>query len=79
MTFGLHIYKINLWATKLKEVKKISPRTGRPTNNPKNKPIHVRLDSGSDEILTLYCKQENVSRAEAIREGIKELERKIKK
>ena len=57
----------------------MSPRTGRPTNNPKSNPIHVRLDQESLEILDKYCKQEDVNRAEGIRQGIKLLESKIKK
>lgn len=57
----------------------MSPRTGRPTDNKKGKPIHVRLDNKSDEILEQYMKQENVSKAEAIRRGISKLEFDIKK
>ena len=57
----------------------MSPRTGRPTDNRKGKPIHVRLDNKSEEILESYVKQENVSRAEAIRRGISLLESQIKK
>lgn len=57
----------------------MSPRTGRPTDNPKGKPIHVRLDSKSESILDEYTEQENVSRAEAIRRGIEKLEDDIKK
>lgn len=57
----------------------MSPRTGRPTDNPKSNPIHVRLDQESLDILNKYCKQEDVSRAEGIRQGIKLLESKIKK
>lgn len=57
----------------------MSPRTGRPTDNPKGKPIHVRLDSKSESILDEYTEQEKVSRAEAIRRGIEKLEDDIKK
>ena len=56
----------------------MSPRTGRPTDNKKGKPIHVRLDDKSDSILEKYIKQEKVSRAEAIRRGILKLETEIK-
>ena len=56
----------------------MSPRTGRPTDNKKGKPIHVRLDDKSDSILEKYIKQEKVSRAEAIRRGIWKLETEIK-
>ena len=45
----------------------MSPRTGRPTDNPKGTSTHVRLDKESKEILDTYCEQENVSKMEAIR------------
>lgn len=57
----------------------MSPRTGRPTDNPKGKPIHVRLDAKSETILEKYTEQEKVSTAEAIRRGIGKLEDDIKK
>ncbi len=52
---------------------------GRPTDNKKGKPIHVRLDEKSDNILEKYTQQENISRAEAVRRGILKLESDIKK
>ena len=57
----------------------MSPRTGRPTDNPKGQSIHVRLDAKSEEILAKYTTQEKVSRAEAVRRGIEKLEDDIKK
>nr|DAF45792.1 MAG TPA: hypothetical protein [Siphoviridae sp. ctmP938] len=45
-------------------------KMGRPTDNPKGRPIHVRLDAESDTILEAYCAKEHVTRAEAIRRGI---------
>ena len=57
----------------------MSPRTGRPTDNPKSNPIHVRLDQESLDILDKYCMQEKIKRTEGIRQGIKLLESKIKK
>ncbi len=56
----------------------MSPK-GRPTDNKKGKPIHVRLDEKSEKILKHYTEQEKVSRAEAIRRGISKLESDIKK
>lgn len=49
----------------------VAKKIGRPTDNPKSNPVHVRLDAESDEILKLYCVQENVAKTEAIRRGIK--------
>ncbi len=57
----------------------MSPRTGRPTDNPKKERITVRLDEKSSKILEDYCIQESVEKAEAIRRGIERLEPDIKK
>lgn len=57
----------------------MSPRTGRPTDNPKGSPVHVRLDKECEQILNDYCEQEQVSKMEAIRRGIKKLRSEIKK
>lgn len=57
----------------------MSPRTGRPTDNPKNERITVRLDNESAKVLDSYCSQEQIERAEAIRRGIKKLKGDIKK
>ena len=43
---------------------------GRPTDNPKETSIHVRLDAECVEVLEKYCEQENIGRAEATRQGI---------
>ena len=54
-------------------------RKGRPTDNPKGTPIHIRLDSKCEKILDKYISQEDVSRAEAVRRGILKLEQDVKK
>lgn len=56
----------------------MSPRTGRPTDNPKSNPIHVRLDNESKEILEKYCAQESIAKTEGIRRGIQRLRSEIK-
>lgn len=57
----------------------MSPRTGRPTDNPKDISLHVRLDKESNDILSAYCEQENISRMEGARRGIKKLMSELKK
>ena len=57
----------------------MSPRTGRPTNNPKDVRITVRLDKESKETLESYCEQESVDKAEGVRRGIMKLKPEIKK
>ena len=56
----------------------MSPRTGRPTDNPKNYKITVRLDGESARILKAYCEQENIEKGEAVRRGVKKLGSEIK-
>ena len=78
MGYGKVIY---IWATK-REVKALpeEKKMGRPTDNPKGTPVHVRLDAECVKVLDPYCKRESVPRAEAIRRGILRLRDKpIKK
>lgn len=49
----------------------MSPRTGRPKlERPLNVDLKVRLDTETNEKLELYCKENGITRAEAIRRGI---------
>lgn len=57
----------------------MSPRTGRPTDNPKPFRTAARLDKETKDILDSYCKQESVSENEAVRRGIKKLKADLKK
>lgn len=51
-------------------------KMGRPTDNPKETRITVRLDSESNKILNEYCDEKQISKADAIREAIKGLKNK---
>lgn len=77
LTFATHNCIIYLW--RKSEVMEVSPRTGRPTDNPKSGSVNIRLDSESERILLSYCNQEKITKAEGVRQGIKMLESKIKK
>lgn len=57
----------------------MSPRTGRPTDNPRPHKVSIRLNDESKRILETYCEQENTNKTEAIERGIKKLEDDIKK
>ena len=49
----------------------MSPRTGRPrVDKPKNNDVKVRLDDATTKKLDDYCDEHNITRAEAIRQGI---------
>lgn len=51
----------------------MSPKTGRPTDNPKEERVTVRIDNECSKILSDYCQKNNVTKGQAIRVGIKKL------
>ncbi len=56
----------------LKEVKKVSPRTGRPViGGKKDIDVKVRFDKETHEKLLEYCEKENMTKAEAIRQSVR--------
>lgn len=57
----------------------MSPKTGRPTTNPRPHKLSIRLNDESLSILNAYCKQENVNKTEAFERAVKKLEAEIKK
>lgn len=54
----------------------MSPRTGRPTDNPRPNKISIRISDEDKRILEEYCERENVNKTEAISRGIQKLEEK---
>lgn len=56
----------------------MTKKMGRPTDNPKKSRLDIRLDNECIEILEKYSKQENKSKAESARIGIKKLKVDIK-
>ena len=49
----------------------MSPRTGRPkAENPKDIDVKVRFDKELHEKLLKYCELHNITRTEAIRQGV---------
>ena len=46
---------------------------GRPTDNPKPHQITVKFDNEGKQIIEAYSQQENISKMEAIRRGVKKL------
>ena len=45
-------------------------RTGRPTNDPKNKFLKIRMSESDLEKLEIVSKKKNISKTEVIRHGI---------
>ena len=52
---------------------------GRPTDNPKPYQIVTRLDEETKQILDKYCEENQVTKNDAVRKGIKKLKDDIKK
>lgn len=57
----------------------MSPRTGRPTDSPKRHDTRIRMSDEDIEILEYCCKVTGKSKADVIRDGIREVYAKIKK
>lgn len=51
----------------------MSPRTGRPTDNPRPHKLSIRVNDKSLEILEWYCTKENVNKTEAVERAIGKL------
>ena len=49
----------------------MSPRTGRQrSDNPKGIELKARIDAETDKRIQEYCKRNNKTRTEVVREGI---------
>ncbi len=58
----------------------MSPRTGRPTDNPKKERVGFRLSAEESKMLDYCCEVLGLSKTEVIRQGIKEMyEKALKK
>ena len=54
----------------------MSPRTGRPTDNPRPNKLSIRISDEDKRTLEAYCKENNVNKTEAVSRGIKKLKEK---
>ncbi|WP_165873059.1 MULTISPECIES: hypothetical protein [Oscillospiraceae] len=54
-------------------------KMGRPTDNPKPHQMTVKFDNECKEIIDRYSEQENVSKMETVRRGVKKLKSDLKK
>ena len=60
------------------EVKKMSPRTGRPkSDNPKDIQLKIRADKKTIEDLDFCCKESNSTRSDVIRLGIQKVKQDL--
>ncbi len=52
----------------------MSPKAGRPTDNPRPNKLSIRISDEDKQILEDYCEREKVNKTEAISRGIKKLD-----
>lgn len=57
----------------------MSPRTGRPTDDPKTLSTRIRLSDEDIMRLNFCCEKTGLKKSEIIRLGIKEVYEKLKK
>ena len=55
----------------------MSPRTGRPTTDPKNHETRIRMSDEDVRLLEICCKKTGLSKAEAILQGIREVYKRV--
>lgn len=56
----------------------MSPRTGRPTTDPKKHDTRIRMSDEDVQILEYCAKKTGLTKTEIIRQGIREVYAKIK-
>lgn len=56
----------------------MSPRTGRPTNNPKTEEIKIRATKEDKELLKTCCEKLNQTQYEVVMNGVRRVHADIK-
>lgn len=56
----------------------MSPRTGRPTEDPKRHETRIRMSDEDVRLLEICCKKTGLSKADVIRQGIREVYERVK-
>nr|DAH46040.1 MAG TPA: NikA, BACTERIAL CONJUGATION, RELAXASE, DNA [Caudoviricetes sp.]DAK06281.1 MAG TPA: NikA, BACTERIAL CONJUGATION, RELAXASE, DNA [Caudoviricetes sp.] len=57
----------------------MSPRTGRPTTEPKTHETRIRMSDADVQMLEICCKETGMTKADVIRQGIKLVYEGLKK
>ena len=57
----------------------MSPRTGRPTSEPKTHETRIRMSDEDVRILEICCQKTGLTKADVIRQGIREVYERVKK
>lgn len=56
----------------------MSPRTGRPTTDPKTHDTRIRMSDEDIKMLEICCQKTGLSKAAVIRQGIREVYERVK-
>nr|DAQ46056.1 MAG TPA: hypothetical protein [Caudoviricetes sp.] len=56
----------------------MSPRTGRPTTDPKIHETRIRMSDEDLRLLQICCEKTGMSKADVIRQGIREVYNRVK-
>lgn len=56
----------------------MSPKIGRPTSDPKTHETRIRMSDEDIRILEICCKRTELTKADVIRRGIREVYEKVK-
>ncbi len=56
----------------------MSPRTGRPTKDPKKHETRIRMSDEDVKLLEICCQKTGMSKADVIRQGIREVYERVK-
>lgn len=56
----------------------MSPRTGRPTSDPKRHDTRIRMSDEDVRLLEICCLKTGMSKTDVIRQGIREVYEKVK-
>lgn len=56
----------------------MSPRTGRPTTDPKRHDTRIRMSDEDVRLLEICCQKTGLSKADVIRQGIREVYERVK-
>lgn len=69
---------IIIMVTQKKGGEVMSPRTGRPTQDPKKHETRIRMSDEDVRLLNICCEKTGLNKADVIRRGIREVYEKIK-
>jgi len=56
----------------------MSPRTGRPTTDPKTHNTRIRMSDEDVRLLEICCQKTGLSKADVIRQGIRAVYERVK-